>query len=101
MPLAVVRGWAPTLCFRLLDRASDVLLDSMHLVATYLWRRAREALGEHARELRLGFAYTWNKIDHEGGPIRSVLRMREEDRRRLLEGGCSTIERLLIERGIL
>jgi len=27
--------------------------------------------------------------------------MREEYNRRLLEGGCSTIERLLVERGIL
>jgi hypothetical protein len=101
MPLAVVRGWAPMLCFRLLNRASDVLLDSMHLVATYVWRRAREALGEHARELRLGFAYTWNKIDHEEGPIRSVLRVREEHSRWLLEGGCSELEKQLIERGIL
>jgi len=27
--------------------------------------------------------------------------MRKEDRKRLLEGGCSAIERLLIEQGIL
>jgi hypothetical protein len=97
MPLAVARGWAPTLYFRLLDRASDVLLDSMHLAATYAWRRAREVLGEHALKLGgLGFTYMWDKLDHEKGPIHSVLRMREEHNRRLLEGGCSTLEKLLI-----
>jgi hypothetical protein len=36
-----------------------------------------------------------------GRPIRNILRIREEQRREMLEGGCSTIERLLIERGIL
>jgi len=102
MPLAVVQGWAPTLYFRLLDRVSDVLLDSMHLAAAYAWRRAREVLGEHALKLGgLGFTYTWDKLDHERGPIHSVLRMREERNRRLLEGGCSTLEKLLIEQGIL
>jgi len=99
---AVAWGWAPTLYFRLLDRASDVLLDSMHLVATYAWRRAKGLLGEHALKLGgLGSTYTWNKIDHEEGPIRSVLRMREEHNRKLLEGGCSTLEKRLIEWGIL
>ena len=40
-------------------RASDVLLDSMHLAATHAWRRAREVLGEHALKLGgLGFTYT-------------------------------------------
>jgi hypothetical protein len=38
---------------------------------------------------------------HEKGPLRNILRIREEHNRRLLEEGCSTIERLLIERGIL
>jgi hypothetical protein len=39
--------------------------------------------------------------EHERGPIRSILRAREEYRKRLLEEGCSELERLLIERGIL
>jgi hypothetical protein len=57
---------------------------------------------ERAQKLGgLGFTYTWEKFDHERGPIRSILRMRKEDRKRLLEGGCSAIERLLIEQGIL
>jgi hypothetical protein len=44
---------------------------------------------------------TIEEIDHERGPIRSILRMREEYRKRLLEEGASTLERHLIEQGIL
>jgi hypothetical protein len=44
---------------------------------------------------------TVEEIEHERGPIRSMLRIREEHRRRLLEEGASTLEKLLIERGIL
>jgi len=102
IPIYLAYGWVPTLYFRLLDRVSDMLLESMHLAVSYAWRRAREALSEHALKLGgLGSTYTWDKIDHERGPIRNILRMREEDRRRLLEGGCSELERLLIEKDIL
>jgi hypothetical protein len=102
IPIYLAYGWVPTLYFRLLDRVSDMLLESMHLAVSYAWRRAREALSEHALKLGgLGSTYTWDKIDHEEGPIRSVLRMREEHNRKLLEGGCSTLEKRLIEWGIL
>jgi len=45
---------------------------------------------ERAQKLGgLGFTYTWEKFDHERGPIRSILRMRKEDRKRLLEAARS------------
>jgi hypothetical protein len=43
---------------------------------------------------------TVEEIGHERGPIRSIPRMRGEHNR-MLEEGASTLERLLIERGIL
>jgi hypothetical protein len=49
----------------------------------------------------VGFTLMMDKASRERGPIRSILRMWEGQRKRLLEGGCSTEERLLIERGIL
>jgi hypothetical protein len=42
------------------------------------------------------------KAAYSGSAIRSILRIwGEHNRKRLLEGGCSTEERLLIEQGIL
>jgi hypothetical protein len=106
MPLALVYGWAPTFYFRFLDRASNALLDSMHIVATYVCRRAKELLGEQARELWSGicfgeFVVTMEKIGHEKGPIRSILSIREKYNKKLLEEGASTLEKQLIEKEIL
>jgi hypothetical protein len=39
VPMYLVHGWAPTLCLRLLDRASGILLDSMHSAAAHVCRR--------------------------------------------------------------
>jgi hypothetical protein len=106
VPAYLAHGWVPTLYFRLLDRASEALLDSAHLAASYACRRAGELFGEEGRELRgalcfTGFMATVEKVSHEKGPIRYVLRAREERNRRLLEEGASTLEKQLIERGIL
>jgi len=98
LPLfAVAWGWAPTFYFRFLDRLSSVLLDSMHLAANYACRRAGELLGEEERELGAaicltGFMVTVEKINHERGPMCSVLRAREEDRRKLLEGAAASLK---------
>jgi len=106
VPIALVYGWAPTFYFRFLDRVSNALLGSMHVVATYVCRRAKELLGEQARELWSGicfgeFVVTMEKIGHEKGPIRNILHMREEYAKKLLEEGASTLEKQLIEKEIL
>jgi hypothetical protein len=106
VPLYLAYGVVPTLCFRFLDRVSGVLLRSMLSAAIYACRRVQEVLGGEGEELRLAMRLTRSmlaieELDREKGPIRSILRAREEDRKRLLEGGCSTIERLLIEKDIL
>jgi hypothetical protein len=105
-PLALVYRWALTFYFRFLDRVSKALLESMHVVATYVCRRAKELLGEQARELWSGicfgeFVVTMEKIGHEKGPIRNILHMREEYAKKLLEEGASTLEKQLIEKEIL
>jgi hypothetical protein len=43
----------------------------------------------------------WRALAYSGSAIRSILRIWGEHRKRLLEEGCSTEERLLIEQGIL
>jgi hypothetical protein len=107
LPLfAVAWGWAPTFYFRFLDRLSSVLLDSMHLAANYACRRAGELLGEEERgwERRSASRAScsrWRRSTTRGARYAAYLRMREEHRQELLEGGCSELERLLIERGIL
>jgi hypothetical protein len=106
IPLALVYRWAPTFYFRVLDRVSNALLESMHVVVTYVCRRAKELLGKQAREVWSGicfeeFVVTMEKIDHEKGPIRNILHMREEYAKKLLEGGASTLEKQLIEKEIL
>jgi hypothetical protein len=105
-PLAVSYRWAPTFYFRFLDRVSNTLLDSMHVVATYVCRRAKDLLGEQAREVWSGicfgeFVVTMEKIGHEKGPIRSILSIREKYNKKLLEEGASTLEKQLIEKEIL
>ena len=107
--MAFLRIGVPTLCLKLLDHASDALIDSAHLAASYAYRRAEEAFGVLEPEVRAEvFRMCLTNLqlaaemgEHERGPIRSTLRMREEQRKEMLEGGCSTIEKLLIERGIL
>jgi hypothetical protein len=106
LPMYLVHGGAPTLYFRLQDRVGSALLDSAHAAASCACRRAIEAFGrwesgveEEMCRMRLTLAAEVG--EHVRGPIRSVLRMREEHNRRLLEEGCSTIERLLIEKDIL
>jgi hypothetical protein len=106
MLLALTYRWVSTFYFRFLDRVSNALLDSMHVVATYVCRRAKELLGEQARELWSGicfgkFVVTMEKIGHEKGPIRNILHMREEYAKKLLEGEASALEKQLIEKGIL
>ena len=106
VPIALVYGWAPTFYFSFLDRVSNALLDSMHVVATYVCMRAKELLGEQARELWSGicfgeFVVTMEKIVHEKGPIRSILSIREKYNKKLLEEGASTLEKQLIEKEIL
>jgi hypothetical protein len=62
------------------------------------------ALGRDVRERELRAlqgCLLASKAARERGPIRRVLRMRGEQRKRLLEGGCSELESLFIERGIL
>ena len=87
-------GMAPTFYFRFLDRLSSVLLDSMHLAANYACRRAGELLGEGVGgdDLLHGSMLTVEEIGHERGPMRSVLRAREEDRKRLLEGAAASLK---------
>jgi hypothetical protein len=98
VPVYLAHGWAPTLYVRLLDRASEALLDSARLAASYACRRDGGLLGEEGRGLRgalcfTGFMVTVEKASHERGPIRYVLRAREEHNRRLLEEGASTLEK--------
>jgi len=107
LPLfAVAWGWAPTFYFRFLDRLSSVLLDSMHLAANYACRRAGELLGEEERgwERRSASRAScsrWRRSTTRGARYAASCGCGRSTGRRLLEGGCSELERLLIERGIL
>jgi hypothetical protein len=106
VPMYLVHGFVPTLCLRFLDRASGILISSAHAAASYAYRRAIEVLGEEGLGVeeemcRARFALAHEMGEQARGPIHSILRVREEHNRRLLEGGYSTLEKQLIERGIL
>jgi hypothetical protein len=69
MSMLFAYGGALTFYFRFLDRLSNVLLDSMHLAASYVCRMAG---GSSARELGAaicltGSMLTVEKIDHKRG----------------------------------
>jgi len=99
-------GMVPTFCFRFLDRVDDILLRSKRSIATYMYCKAIEVFRGQASRVELEISHM-NRVakaemsQHAASAIHSILRMREEYRKRLLEEGCSTLERLLIERGIL
>jgi hypothetical protein len=94
MPMAFLRIRVPTLCLKLLDRASDALIDSALPAASYAYRRAKEAFGGLEPEVRAEMCRMCltnlqpaaEMGEHTVGPIRSTLRAREERRKRLLEG---------------
>jgi hypothetical protein len=77
----------------------------MHLAASYVCRRAKEVFGEEGREegatICSGASCSQRKRLGTRGPICSILRIREEYSKKLLEEGASALERRLIERGIL
>jgi hypothetical protein len=107
LPLSMEWGGAPTYYYRLLDGFIGMLLDWMLEAVGGALSTASEvsrALGRDVRERELRAlqgCLLASKAARERGPTRSILRIREGQRKEMLEGGCSTIERLLIERGIL
>jgi hypothetical protein len=95
MPMLLVHVGAPTFYFRFLDRLSNALLESMHLAATYACRRAWELLGEGGvggDDLLHGLHAHGGEDRTREGPMRSVLRVREEHRKRLLEGAAASLK---------
>jgi hypothetical protein len=106
VPMVAVHGWIPNLYIRFLDGVSGALLRGMRIATGCVCNASWKLFGrQEPGSMRAVFSWLSTAISgeraHGRGPMHSMLRLREEHSRRLLEEGASTLERRLIEWGIL